>query len=163
MSIIEKTIQVDVPRRTAYDQWTQFEEFPAFMEGVQRVKQIDDKRLHWTGEIAGVKREWDAEIVEQKPDELVAWCSTDGAKNDGAVSFAPLGVDATQVTLRMEFEPEGAAEKAADFLHLVDLQVSKDLGTFKKFIEGRGAETGSWRGDIEPTGEVHPDPDEDLI
>jgi uncharacterized membrane protein len=160
MSVIEKTIEVGVPRRTAYDQWTQFEEFPAFMEGVEYVHQIDDKRLHWKGEIAGVEREWDASIVHQEPDERVTWCVTEGAKNDGTVSFASISPERTRVTLRLDFEPHGFVEKAADVLHLVDLRVAKDLDNFKEFIEHREAESGAWRGSIKPTGDVNPGPDE---
>lgn len=162
MSTIEKTIEVDVPVRTAYDQWTQFEEFPEFMAGVERVKQIDDKNLHWKAEVAGVKREWTAEIVRQEPDQQVSWRSTDGAKNDGTVSFASIGADHTQVTLRLDFEPEGAVEKAGDMLNLVEAQAGQDLEKFKEFIEHRQAETGAWRGSVQPTGEVDPGPTSDV-
>ncbi len=154
MSTIEKTIDVGVPVRTAYDQWTQFESFPQFMEGVESVQQLDDKRLHWKAEIAGVEREWDAEIVDQTPDERVTWRATSGSKNDGTVSFAAEGADQTQVTLRLEFEPEGVAEKAGDMLHIVESRVQGDLKRFKSFIEERGTETGAWRGDVKPSGEV---------
>jgi uncharacterized membrane protein len=160
MSVIEKSIEVDVPRRTAYDQWTQFESFPEFMEGVEHVRQLDDSHLHWEGEIAGVKREWDAEIVHQEPDERITWRATSGTKNDGTVSFGAVGPDRTQVTMRLDFEPEGLAEKTADVLHLVDLQVSRDLHNFKDFIEQREAETGAWRGSVKPTGDVDPGPEQ---
>jgi uncharacterized membrane protein len=156
MSTIEKTIEVDVPVRTAYDQWTQFEEFPQFMEGVESVRQIDDKTVHWTAEIAGVKREWDAEIVDQKPDERVTWRAIDGAQNDGTVSFAE-AAPGTRVTLRLEFEPEGFVESAGDALNIVERRVAGDLDRFKKFIESRRAPTGGWRGEVKPTGEVKPD------
>ncbi|MFL6089688.1 MAG: SRPBCC family protein [Aeromicrobium sp.] len=160
MSVIEKSIEVDVPRRTAYDQWTQFESFPEFMEGVEDVRQIDDSHLHWKGEIAGVEREWDAEIVHQEPDERVTWRATSGAKNDGTVSFGSINPERTQVTLRLDFEPEGFAEKAADVLHIVDLRVDKDLHNFKRFIEERETETGAWRGSVKPTGEVDSGPEQ---
>ena len=156
MSTIEKTIEVDVPVRTAYDQWTQFEEFPQFMEGVESVRQIDDKTVHWTAEIAGVKREWDAEIVDQKPDERVTWRAIDGAQNDGTVSFAE-AAPGTRVTLRLEFEPEGFVESAGDALNIVERRVAGDLDRFKEFIESRRAPTGGWRGEVKPTGEVKPD------
>lgn len=162
MSTIEKTVEVDVPVRTAYDQWTQFEEFPQFMDGVERVRQIDDKSLHWKAEIAGVTREWTAEIVRQEPDREVSWRSTDGAKNDGTVSFAAIGTDQTQVTLRLDFEPEGAMEKAGDMLQLVEAQAGHDLEKFKEFIEHRQAETGAWRGSVKPNGEVDPGPTTDV-
>ena len=162
MGTIEKTIEVDVPVRTAYDQWTQFEEFPKFMDGVDRVQQIDDKNLHWKANIAGVTREWTAEIVHQEPDQQVSWRSTDGTKNDGTVAFASIGTDRTQVTLRLDFEPEGAVEKAGDMLRLVEAQAAVDLEKFKEFIEHREAETGAWRGSVQPTGEVDPGPTSDV-
>lgn len=151
MSTIEKTVTVDVPVRTAYDQWTQFETFPQFMEGVEEVRQLDDKHLHWKARIAGVEREWDAEIVDQTPDERITWRATDGTQNVGTVSFAPEDMGAgTRVTLRMEFEPEGIVEKAGDALNVVDRRTEGDLQRFKQFIESRGTETGAWRGDINP-------------
>jgi uncharacterized membrane protein len=153
MSTIEKSITVEVPLHTAYDQWTQFETFPKFMDGVEEVRQLDDKHLHWKASIAGVKREWDAEIVDQTPDDRITWRATEGAKNDGTVSFATDEMGrATRVTLRMEFEPEGVVEKAADVLHLVERKTEGDLKRFKEFIEARGTETGGWRGDIKPGG-----------
>lgn len=162
MSTIEKSVEVNVPRRTAYDQWTQFETFPEFMDGVDHVRQLDDSHLHWKGEIAGVAREWDAEIVHQEPDERVTWRATSGTKNNGTVSFGSLGPDRTQVTMRLDFEPEGIAEKTADVLHLVDLEVARDLNNFKEFIEHRQAESGAWRGSVTPTGDVDPGPEQRL-
>ncbi|HEY0904482.1 MAG TPA: SRPBCC family protein [Acidimicrobiales bacterium] len=153
MSTIEKSVTVDVPVRTAYDQWTQFESFPRFMEGVESVEQLDDKRLHWKAEIGGVAREWDAEIVDQTPDQQIAWRATEGAKNDGTVLFTPSDAG-TRVTVRLEFEPEGMVEKAGDVLNIVDRRVGGDLERFKDFIEMRGTETGEWRGEVKPTGEV---------
>ncbi len=151
MSTFEKTVTVDVPVSTAYNQWTQFESFPQFMEGVEEVRQLDETRLHWKAEIAGVTREWDAEIVDQTPDERITWRALDGTKNDGTVSFASDAMaGATRVTLRMEFEPEGIVEKAGDALHLVEHRVQGDLDRFKEFIEQRGSETGAWRGDVRP-------------
>lgn len=161
MGTIETTLTVDVPVRTAYDQWTQFEEFPRFMEGVERVQQIDDKNLHWTAEIAGVRRDWTAEIVDQEPDQKVSWRSTSGAKNDGTVSFTAVGDDQTQVTMRLDFEPEGAVEKAGEVLRLVEAQALLDLEKFKQFIEHRQAQTGAWRGRVKPSGEVDPSPSSD--
>lgn len=148
MDSIEKSITVDVPVRTAYNQWTQFESFPAFMEGVEEVRQITDKKLHWRAEIAGKTEEWDAEIVEQTPDRRVSWRSTSGAHNAGTVSFQPMGANQTQVTLRMEYKPEGMVEKVGSALGLVEGRVKGDLERFKKFIESRGMETGAWRGEI---------------
>jgi uncharacterized membrane protein len=156
MSTVEKTVTVDVPVRTAYDQWTQFESFPEFMEGVESVQQLDDKRLHWKAEIAGVTREWDAEIVDQTPDERITWRSLAGTKNDGTVLFRtdPGNPGSTQITLRLEYEPEGVVEKAGDLLNIVDRRAQGDLERFKKFIESRGTETGAWRGEVKPSGEV---------
>jgi hemerythrin superfamily protein len=145
---VEKSVEVDVPVRTAYNQWTQFEEFPQFMRGVESVTQVDDTSLHWVAEIAGVRREWDAEILEQVPDEKVAWAAVGGATNAGAVNFFPNGPDRTLVTLHLEFEPEGIVEKVGDALNLVSRQAESDLAKFKSFIESRGHETGGWRGGV---------------
>ena len=147
-TIVEESVRVDVPVRTAYNQWTQFEEFPRFMEGVESVKQLDETHLHWTAEIAGVKREWDAEITEQHPDERVAWHATEGAKNAGVVTFHKLDDGHTKVMLQLEFDPEGFVEKAGDMLGIVKARTMMDLDRFKMFIESRGTETGAWRGDV---------------
>ena len=148
MATVQDTIEVQQPVRTVYNQWTQFEDFPQFMEGVEKVQQLDDTRLHWVAEIAGVKREWDAEIVRQEPDQVIAWSSTSGPTNAGEVRFQPAGADGTGITLVLEFEPEGAVEKAGDKLGLVKKRVKGDLERFKKFVEKRGAETGAWRGSV---------------
>jgi carbon monoxide dehydrogenase subunit G len=144
----EKTIQVDVPVTTAYNQWTQFEQFPRFMSGVEKVTQLDDKTLHWVAEIAGVKREWDATIIEQSPDRKIAWAAIDGATNAGAVYFQPVGADRTEVRLSLEFEPEGLVEKAGDSLNVVERQVESDLKRFKELIESEGQASGAWRGSV---------------
>jgi len=148
MSTIEQSIEVDVPVRTAYNQWTQFEEFPRFMEGVEEVRQLSDTRMHWKAEIAGVEREWDADITEQIPDERVAWRSTDGSDNAGVVTFHRLADSKTKIMLQMEFDPEGFAEKAGDVLGIVRMRTKRDLERFKDFIEARGVETGAWRGEV---------------
>ena len=148
MSVVEKSIEVELPVSTVYNQWTQFEEFPQFMEGVERVTQLDDTRLHWVAEIAGAKREWDAEIVDQEPDQRIAWRSIDGAGNGGIVTFQPTGAAATRVNLQMEFEPEGLAETIGDKLGFVSKQAEGDLKRFKSFMEERGGETGAWRGRV---------------
>ncbi len=145
---VEKTITVDVPISTAYNQWTQFEEFPQFMGGVQKVEQLDDQRLRWVAEIAGVRREWLADIVEQRADEKIAWAATEGATNAGAVYFIAAGPSQTQVTLELEYEPEGMVEKVGDALNVVERQAGADLEKFKAFIEARGVESGAWRGDV---------------
>ncbi|HKX67794.1 MAG TPA: SRPBCC family protein [Intrasporangium sp.] len=145
---VEKSVEVDVPVRTAYNQWTQFEEFPQFMGGVESVTQVDDTNLHWVAEIAGVRREWDAEILEQVPDQKVAWAAVGGATNAGAVHFIPNGPERTLVTLHLEFEPEGMVEKVGDALNLVSRQAESDLAKFKSFMESRGHETGGWRGGV---------------
>ncbi|WP_148575411.1 SRPBCC family protein [Nocardioides caldifontis] len=145
---VEKTVTVDVPISTAYNQWTQFEEFPQFMGGVQKVEQLDDQRLHWVAEIAGVRREWYAEILEQRPDEKIAWSAVEGATNAGAVYFIAAGPDRTQVTLELEYDPEGLVEKAGDALGVIERQAQADVEKFKEFIEARGAESGGWRGAV---------------
>ncbi|EGD42949.1 SRPBCC family protein [Nocardioides sp. WG-D5] len=155
MSTIEKSVQVGVPISTAYDQWTQFESFPQFMEGVESVRQLDDKHLHWKAEIGGVTREWDAEIVDQVPDDRITWRAVEGTKNQGTVSFTEDPMNrSTKVTLHLEYEPEGAVEKTGDVLKIVDMRAKGDLERFKDFIEHRGTETGAWRGEVKPTGEV---------
>jgi uncharacterized membrane protein len=141
----QKSIVVDRPVTTVYNQWTQFEEFPQFMEGVERVVQLDDRRLHWVAEIAGTRREWDAEIVDQEPDRRIAWRSIDGTPNGGVVTFEPEG-DRTRVNLDLEVEPQGAIEQIGDKLGFVTKQAEGDLKRFKEFIESRGTETGAWRG-----------------
>ena len=148
MSVVEQTIEVDVPVRVAYDQWTQFESFPHFMEGVERVTQKDDATLEWHANIAGQDKHWTAEIVEQTPDQRVAWRSTSGAKNSGVVSFQPSGDSRTRVTLQLEADPEGPVESAGDALGFLDRRVKGDLERFKEFVEGRGVPTGAWRGEI---------------
>ncbi|GAA1767547.1 SRPBCC family protein [Nonomuraea bangladeshensis] len=148
MSTIEHSVDVEVPIRVAYNQWTQFESFPEFMEGVESVKQVTDTRTHWVAEIAGVRREFDADITEQHPDERVAWRSVDKPNQAGVVTFHRIDDGRTRVTLQMEYDPEGFVETAGDWLQLVRLRVNGDLKRFKQFIESRGAETGGWRGDV---------------
>ena len=149
MSRIVESTDVEVPVRVAYDQWTQFEEFPRFMEGVKSVRQLDDTTLEWDAEINGVARSWRAEISQQEPDTVVAWRSTSGAKNDGRVSFEPIDGARTRVTLELDVEPDDAIEKVGDALGFVQRQVEGDLRRFKDFIESRGAPTGGWRGEVE--------------
>jgi uncharacterized membrane protein len=148
MSNIEQSVEVQVPVRTAYNQWTQFEEFPRFMEGVEEVRQIDDVTLHWKAEIAGQKREWDAKITEQTPDQRIAWTDIGGATNAGVVTFHRIDDDKTKVMLQIEFEPDGALEKVGDALGFVKTRTKGDLERFKSFIESRGSETGEWRGEV---------------
>jgi uncharacterized membrane protein len=148
MATIEQPIDVNVPVRTAYNQWTQFEEFPRFMEGVKEVRQLDDKRLRWRAEIAGKEKEWDAEITEQTPDERVAWTSRSGPWNAGVVTFHRLDDNRTRVMLQLAYDPEGVVENVGDALGVVSARVKGDLQRFKEFIESRGAESGAWRGEI---------------
>ena len=148
MATIEKSITIDVPIRVAYNQWTQFEEFPRFMEGVKRVEQRTDNRLYWEAEIAGKDEVWDAVITEQIPDRRIAWTNTTGAKNAGTVSFEEESPGVTRVTLQIEYEPDGLVENVGSALGMVDRRVEGDLDRFKKFIQGRGRETGAWRGEI---------------
>ena len=148
MGKIEASIEVTVPISTAYNQWTQFEEFPRFMGGIESVKQIDDRTLEWHANIAGNDETWTAEITEQVPDQRIAWKSTTGARNDGVVTFARVEDEATLVTLMLDWEPSGVVQKAGDALGFDDRQVKGDLERFKEFIESRGKETGAWRGEI---------------
>jgi uncharacterized membrane protein len=152
MSTIEQSIDVRVPVRTAYNQSTQFEDFPNFMEGVQEVKQLTDTRLRWRAEIAGQEREWEAEIDEQRPDERIAWHSLEGPTHAGVVTFHRVDDGLTRVMLQLEWEPGDAGEQVADWTGMVTRRVKGDLERFKEFIERRGRETGGWRG------EVHQDP-----
>jgi uncharacterized membrane protein len=152
MERITKSIEIDLPVNTVYNQWTQFEEFPHFMEGVKKVTQLDDKRLHWVAEIAGKEKEWEARITEQIPDRRIAWQSEAGEFTAGAVNFEPLGPDRTRVTLEMVYDPKGVVENLADKLGIVSQRVENDLKRFKEFIESRGQETGAWRGTIQEHG-----------
>ena len=149
MTTVEESIDVKVPVRIAYNQWTQFEEFPKFMEGVQAVTQLSDDRLHWVAEIAGQRREWDAQIAGQKPDERIAWTSTSGTRNAGVVTFHRIDDTTTRVMLQLEMYPDDWKEKAAEMTGMVKRQAKKDLERFKEFIESRGRETGAWRGEID--------------
>lgn len=148
MQRIERQITVNVPAAVAYAQWTQFEEFPRFMEGVKKVQQLDEKRLFWRAHIWGQDVEWEAEIYEQIPDQRIAWRSTVGHPNSGAVYFAPLEADRCVITLALEYEPLGAAEKVADALGALALKVDGDLRRFREFIEDVGVPTGRWTGEI---------------
>jgi uncharacterized membrane protein len=153
MASIEQSIEVTVPVRTAYNQWTQFEEFPRFMEGVESVRQLDDKRLQWRANIGGKTKEWVAEITEQRPDERIAWTSRGGAYNAGVVTFHRLSDTRTKLMLQVDYGPEGVVETVGDAVGLVSARIKGDLQRFKEFIELRQSETGAWRGEIE-RGEV---------
>ncbi|MFJ3441093.1 SRPBCC family protein [Streptomyces sp. NPDC086081] len=157
MSTVKETVEVDVPLHTAYNQWTQFEEFPNFMEGVEEVRQVDDRHNHWTTKIGGVRREFDTEIVDQLPDERVTWRTTSGDTNQkGSVRFERVDDTHTRVELVMEIEPSGMAEKAADMMGTIDRRVKGDMKRFKQYIEERGAADGAWRGRIRPGGGTGP-------
>ena len=145
-SFVEDTIEVDVPVRTAYNQFTQFEQFPQFMESVVSIRQLDDTHLQWRARVAGQEESWQSEITFQVPDKRIAWRSTSGPENSGAVMFEPLSNDRTRVTLRMSYRPPGLLEAVGDALGAVKLELARNLQNFKKFIEGRQVETGSWRG-----------------
>ena len=149
MANVTESIDVNVPLATAYNQWTQFEEFPRFMEGVKSVTQLDDTRLRWVAEVAGQEKDWIAEITEQAPDMRVAWRSMSGAENAGVVTFHHIDDATTRVTLQMDVDPEGIVESAGTALGLLERRVKGDLERFKAFIEERGAETGAWRGTVE--------------
>lgn len=145
---VEKRILVNVPVSTAYNQWTQFEEFPHFMGGVKSVTQLSDDRLEWVAEIGGVRRQWEAKILEQIPDRKVAWAATEGATNAGSIEFEDVGGGQTSVQLTLEYEPEGLIETVGDKLNVVDRQAEADLKRFKEFIEDEGYASGAWRGSV---------------
>ena len=148
MSTIEQSIEVAVPVRTAYNQWTQFEEFPRFMEGVEEVRQLDDTHLHWRTKVGGREQEFDAQITEQRPDERIAWTATQGVEQAGVVTFHRVDDGRTKVMLQLDAEPEGAVEKVGDALGVLKRRVKGDLERFKELIEGRGVESGAWRGEV---------------
>jgi uncharacterized membrane protein len=152
MSTITESVDVAVDVPTAYNQWTQFESFPQFMEGVEEVRQIDDTHLHWVTSIAGVTREFNATITEQKPDERIAWHSDDRPEHAGVVTFHRLNDTTTRVTAQMDIDPDGFVENVADKLGILDRRVKGDLHRFKEFIESRGLETGAWRGEVHRPG-----------
>ena len=151
---VEHSILVNVPVSVAYNQWTQFEDFPHFMNGITKVSHVSDDRLEWVAELAGVKRKWEARILEQVPDKKVAWAATSGATNAGEVTFEDLGGGQTSVRLSLEYEPEGLVEKIGDKLHVVDNQTEGDLKRFKAFIEAEGYASGAWRGTINEGGVI---------
>ena len=148
METIRESIEVNVPVSTAYNQWTQFEEFPKFMEGVESVRQLDDTHLHWVAEFRGQRHEWDAEITEQEPDRVIAWRALDGKYNSGRVRFEPLGEGRTRVDVELMWEPEGIKEELGSALGADSRRVKGDLERFKELVESRGVETGAWRGEV---------------
>lgn len=157
MGTISSDVDVHVPVSTAYNQWTQFESFPQFLSGVDEVVQVDDSHTHWKVSIAGVTREFDAEITEQIPDTRISWTSTGGEAHAGAVTFSRVADDQTRVSVRLDWEPQGVAEKVGSLLQIDDIQIGRDLRTFKDLIESNGFETGAWRGTIENGTEVSGD------
>ncbi len=149
MATVEQSIEVNVPIDAAYNQWTQFEEFPQFMDGVESVTQLDDTHLRWVAEVGGRRREWEAEITEQKPDERIAWKATDGKQNAGVVTFHRLSAEKTKVMVQLDWEPEGIVEQLGEKAGQDERQVKADLERFRNMIESRGVETGGWRGEVE--------------
>lgn len=147
MSTIEKAIVVNRPVKTVYNQWTQFEDFPRFMEGITQVQQLDDKHVRWSANIGGKTKQWIAEITQQVPDSIICWQNEEGAPNKGKVIFQDMG-EAARVTVQIDYDPQGAAENTGDVLGVLDRQVSDNLERFKRFIEKRGQETGAWRENI---------------
>src|SRR4051794_40996007 len=149
MSVIEESVEVDVPVNVAYNQWTQFEDFPQFMSGVERIEQRTPTLTHWVTNVDGAKREFDAEITEQIPDERVAWTTVAGeVRQAGVVTFHRLDDHHTKVMLQLEHDPQGIADTVGDKLGFVRHQAKGDLKRFKKYIESRGAESGAWRGQV---------------
>jgi uncharacterized membrane protein len=151
MSEILEAVEVQVPVRTAYDQWTQFETFPKFMEGVKSVRQLDDTTLEWVADVAGKEKRWKAKITQQEPDQRIAWTAIEGAHNAGVVTFHRLAEGKSRVTLQLDVDPDGPLENVGDALGVVKGRVKGDMERFKKFIESRGAPTGAWRGEVDQT------------
>jgi uncharacterized membrane protein len=149
MATVEQSIEVNVPVRVAYDQWTQFEDLPRFMEGVESVTQLDDTHLRWVAEVGGQREEWTAEIVQQIPDDRIEWRSTSGVRQTGIVTFEPVGDQQTRVDVQFEYEPEGVVESLGSKLGQDERRVKGDLERFKEFVESRGAPTGAWRGTVQ--------------
>jgi len=149
MSTVKSDIDVNVPISVAYNQWTQFESFPQFMGGIDSITQVDDTHTHWNVSIAGIKREFDAEITEQQPDERVAWNSVGGEDHAGVVTFHRIADDQTRVSVQLEWKPEGLIEKVGALLQVDDIQIDRDLHRFKELIESNGFETGAWRGTVD--------------
>lgn len=148
-SSIVETIEVNVPVRTAYNQFTQFEDFPQFMKSVKEIRQLDDKHLHWRANVAGEEKEWDAEITEQIPDDRIAWRSVTGVKNGGVVTFHKISDTCTRIALQMDYEPEGPLETLGDAFGAVRMEARSNLANFKELLEKRGGETGAWRGKVD--------------
>jgi len=148
MECVETSIEIDAPVQQVYNQWTQFEEFPRFMQGVEEVRQLDNNHLHWVADVGGKRKEWDAEIFEQVPDEKIAWRSMSGARNIGVVHFKPLDQNRTELHIKMNYDPEGVTEHLGDMLGVVGRRVEGDLKRFKEFLQKRQQETGAWRGEI---------------
>ena len=148
MAHVSEEVRVEIPVPEVYNQWTQFEEFPRFMSGVEQVQQKDDTHLHWKANIAGQTAEWDAEITEQVPDQVIAWRAIEGAQNQGRVRFRPEGDNATRISLELEVEPQGVVQQAGDAMGLLQAQVREDLNRFKQLIESRDQASGAWRGEV---------------
>jgi uncharacterized membrane protein len=149
MSTVQEAVEVAVPVRVAYDQFTQFEDFPHFMEDVERIEQLDDTTIRWKVRVAGAEREWDADITEQEPDQRIAWTARGETQHAGVVTFHRLDENETRVTLQMDVEPTDWVEKAGDAIGTMERRVKRDLDSFKKFIEERGQATGAWRGQVD--------------
>jgi uncharacterized membrane protein len=154
MSSVTETIDVNVPVSTAYNQWTQFEDFPKFMAGVHEVRQLDDTHLRWRAEVGGKEERWDSEITEQVPDRMIAWRSTSGAPNEGRVRFERISDDRTRIELRIDYQPRGMVEQLGDAVGAVSMRAKGNLERFKQFLESRGGETGAWRGRVSQGQEV---------
>ncbi len=149
MAKVEQSIEVNVPVRVAYDQWTQFEDFPNFLQGVESVTQLDDTHLRWVAEVGGKREEWTAEIVQQLPDDRIEWRSTSGVSQSGIVSFEPIDENRTRIQVEFAYEPEGVVESLGSALGQDERRVKGDLERFKEFVESRGAPTGAWRGTVQ--------------
>jgi uncharacterized membrane protein len=148
MTTAKGSVDVKTYVTAAYNQWTQFEDFPKFMDGVEEVTQVGDRHLHWRVKIAGVEREFDATITEQVPDTRIAWKADGETEHAGVVDFHKLDMETTRVDLQLDLEPEGLAETVGDKLGVIERRVKKDLERFKELVESQSHPTGAWRGEV---------------
>jgi uncharacterized membrane protein len=149
MSQAIETVDVNVPVSVAYNQWTQFEEFPKFLSYVESITQVTDTLTEWKVRVGGVEREFEAVISEQHPDERVAWNSTGGeVDHAGVVTFHKLSDTETRVTVQLDWEASGLLEHLGSALGVDNHAIKKELGQFKEYIEAKGSADGSWRGDV---------------
>lgn len=136
MPVADASIDVEVPVRVAYEQWTHFESFPEFISGVETVTRRDDTRWHWVMNVEGHRDEFDVEVTEALPLQGIAWRSVDGTHR-GRVTFHVLGDTSTRVLAQLDWEAGGAVAKVGSAVGEDDITVTSDLRRFKTFVENR--------------------------